>query len=176
MPIEIASEKALGDRASVQSQARKRPGRRKDVIAKRIGLKVVTYIGLTTVALIVIIPFILMLTTSLKTVAESSTYPPSLLPAVPQCPRPRTAGRSSARGVRRAMRRTGGTSGAAARSGWQPDRHARVPPARAVAQAAGNPAGPDRVLRGPRLAQRRQPWPRAPLDARKRHRTGRRQP
>src|SRR5947208_13247633 len=84
MPIEIASEKALGDRASVQSQARKRPGRRKDVIVKRIGLKVVTYIGLTTVALIVIIPFILMLTTSLKTVAESSTYPPSLLPAVPQ--------------------------------------------------------------------------------------------
>jgi multiple sugar transport system permease protein len=47
-------------------------------------LAVVVHLLLATVALMAIIPFLWMLTTSLKTVQESSTYPPSLLPAIPQ--------------------------------------------------------------------------------------------
>ena len=56
------------------------------------------------------------------------------------------------------------------------DRHTRLPPERAVARAARHPARPDRLLRRPRLAQQRQPRPRAPLDLRQRHRARRRQP
>ena len=41
----------------------------------------------------------------------------------------------------------------------------RAPPAGAVARAARDPAGPDRLLRRPRLAQQRQPRPRPALDA-----------
>ena len=44
----------------------------------------VTYLLLALVTLIVIIPFFWMVSTSLKTPAESSTYPPSLWPAVAQ--------------------------------------------------------------------------------------------
>lgn len=51
---------------------------------KRIVLPVLTYITLSVISLIVIIPFLWMLTTSLKTPVESATYPPSLLPAIPQ--------------------------------------------------------------------------------------------
>jgi len=44
----------------------------------------VVYLLLAIVSLIAIVPFLWMLSTSLKTVLESSTYPPTLLPAVPQ--------------------------------------------------------------------------------------------
>jgi len=44
----------------------------------------VVYLLLTVVSLIAIVPFLWMLSTSLKTTLESSTYPPTLLPAAPQ--------------------------------------------------------------------------------------------
>ncbi len=44
----------------------------------------IVYLLLTIVSLIAIIPFLWMLSTSLKTTLESSTYPPTLLPAAPQ--------------------------------------------------------------------------------------------
>ncbi|HLZ63581.1 MAG TPA: carbohydrate ABC transporter permease [Ktedonosporobacter sp.] len=83
MHAKIASEQAQTAMPSEQARAR-RPKLRNRVFAKRVGFKVMIFIALTVVALIVIIPFLWMLTTSLKTVTESSTYPPSLLPAVPQ--------------------------------------------------------------------------------------------
>lgn len=51
---------------------------------KHLGVKFLTYLLLAAVALAALIPFIWMVTTSLKTALESSTYPPSILPSVPQ--------------------------------------------------------------------------------------------
>jgi multiple sugar transport system permease protein len=51
---------------------------------RRIAVTLVTYLLLTVVALIAIVPFLWMVSTSLKTAAEASTYPPTLFPAVPQ--------------------------------------------------------------------------------------------
>ncbi|MGH2412079.1 MAG: carbohydrate ABC transporter permease, partial [Chloroflexota bacterium] len=53
-------------------------------LGKRLAGKLVVYILLAIVAVIAILPFFWMLSTSLKTVAESSTYPPPILPAIPQ--------------------------------------------------------------------------------------------
>lgn len=50
----------------------------------RPGTILVTYLLLTLVALIALVPFFWMVTTALKSAAESSTYPPSLFPSVPQ--------------------------------------------------------------------------------------------
>ncbi len=83
MHAEIASEKAQSAILSAQAEAR-RPNMRKSVLMKRISFKTMIYIALIIVALIVIIPFLWMLTTSLKTSVESATYPPTLLPAKPQ--------------------------------------------------------------------------------------------
>ncbi len=51
---------------------------------RRIARRFVVYVLLTLVALVAIVPFFWMVTTSLKTVQEASTYPPPILPAVPQ--------------------------------------------------------------------------------------------
>ncbi len=51
---------------------------------RRIVVTIVTYVLLALVAIIAIVPFFWMVSTALKTAAEASTYPPSLLPAVPQ--------------------------------------------------------------------------------------------
>jgi multiple sugar transport system permease protein len=51
---------------------------------RRIVNRLVVYVLLTIVALIAVVPFLWMAFTSLKTVTESSTYPPTILPAVPQ--------------------------------------------------------------------------------------------
>jgi multiple sugar transport system permease protein len=82
MHAKIASEQAQA--AILSEKTQQRPKIRKSVYAKRVSFKVLVYLVLTVVALIVIIPFLWMLTTSLKTVTESSTFPPSLLPAEPQ--------------------------------------------------------------------------------------------
>jgi multiple sugar transport system permease protein len=50
----------------------------------RPGMMLVTYLLLFLVAVIALVPFFWMVTTSLKTALESSTYPPTLLPTVPQ--------------------------------------------------------------------------------------------
>lgn len=50
----------------------------------RVATTTAVYILLTLIALIAIVPFLWMLTSSLKTPQETSTFPPSLLPAVPQ--------------------------------------------------------------------------------------------
>jgi multiple sugar transport system permease protein len=75
MRVEIASEKVL---------ARPQATARKNTLAKHISQKAFIYILLIVVTLVAIIPFLWMLTTSLKTKVEASTYPPSLFPAVPQ--------------------------------------------------------------------------------------------
>jgi multiple sugar transport system permease protein len=51
---------------------------------RRTVVTIVTYVLLAMVAIIAIVPFFWMVSTSLKTAAEASTYPPSLFPAVPQ--------------------------------------------------------------------------------------------
>ncbi len=84
MRVEIPSEKALADIAFAKTQPRRLAKRRKAVLMKNISFKVLIYIALIVVALITIIPFLWMLSTSLKTVLESSMFPPSVLPAVPQ--------------------------------------------------------------------------------------------
>ncbi len=56
----------------------------KRIPAKRISKKVVIYILLIFVTLVVLIPLLWMLTTSLKTEVEASSFPPTFLPAVPQ--------------------------------------------------------------------------------------------
>lgn len=76
MRVEIAQNKDL---AHPQATTRK-----KSVLVKHISQNTITYILLTLVALVVLVPFLWMLTTSLKTNVEASTYPPSLFPAVPQ--------------------------------------------------------------------------------------------
>lgn len=75
MRVEIASEDTL---------VRPKTRTRGNVLAKRIGKKAFIYILLTLVTLIVIIPFFWMLTTSLKTDVEASTFPPTIFPAIPQ--------------------------------------------------------------------------------------------
>ncbi len=76
MRVEIAPEKVL---ARPQEATRK-----KSVLVKRISRKTVIYILLIVVTLVVLIPLLWMLTTSLKTEVEASTFPPTLFPAVPQ--------------------------------------------------------------------------------------------
>ncbi len=51
---------------------------------KRLLTGLVTYVLLTGLALVAIVPFLWMVATSLKTVQEAGTYPPTLLPAIPQ--------------------------------------------------------------------------------------------
>lgn len=75
MRVEIAPEKVL---------ARPRATMRRRNRAKQIGQKAVIYLLLIVVALVVTIPLLWMLTTSLKTEVEASTFPPKLFPAVPQ--------------------------------------------------------------------------------------------
>ena len=50
----------------------------------RPGIMLITYLLLFLVAVIALVPFFWMVTTSLKTALESSTYPPTLLPGAPQ--------------------------------------------------------------------------------------------
>lgn len=76
MDLEVAPEKVL---VRPRAGTRKQSGQ-----AKRISQKMLIYILLITVTLIVIIPILWMLTTSLKTEVEASSFPPTLLPAVPQ--------------------------------------------------------------------------------------------
>ena len=83
MHAEIASEQAQTAILSAKAGTR-RPKLRTSVLMKRVSFKALIYIALIAVALVVIIPFLWMLTTSLKTSVESSTYPPTLLPVVPQ--------------------------------------------------------------------------------------------
>ena len=61
-----------------------RARRRVRFLGGRLAGKFIVYILLAVVGLIAIFPFFWMLSTSLKTVTESSTYPPPILPAVPQ--------------------------------------------------------------------------------------------
>jgi len=75
MRVEIAPEKVL---ARPQVTTRKRGS------AKYVGQKVFIYVALIVVTLVVLIPILWMLTTSLKTNVEASTFPPTLFPAVPQ--------------------------------------------------------------------------------------------
>jgi multiple sugar transport system permease protein len=53
-------------------------------LGRRIAQRCVVYLLLTILALVAITPFFWMVTSSLKTVTETSTYPPPILPAVPQ--------------------------------------------------------------------------------------------
>ena len=76
MRVEIASKDTL---AHPQAATRK-----KSALVKHITQNAVVYILLALVALVVLVPFLWMVTTSLKTEVEASTYPPSLFPAVPQ--------------------------------------------------------------------------------------------
>ncbi|GLV53384.1 ABC transporter permease [Dictyobacter sp. S3.2.2.5] len=69
---------------SKKSLAHPRTHTRGSVLVKRLSLKVIIYLLLIIISLIVAIPFFWMVSTSLKTVVESSTFPPSLLPSVPQ--------------------------------------------------------------------------------------------
>lgn len=69
---------------SKKSLAQSRINTRGSILVKRLSMKVMIYLLLIVISLIVAIPFFWMLSTSLKTVTESSTFPPSLLPAVPQ--------------------------------------------------------------------------------------------
>ena len=84
MHVNITSEKTQPALFAEKSMALSRPVQRKGPLVKRIILKMIIYLLLILVTLIVTIPFFWMLSTSLKTVQESSTFPPSLLPAVPQ--------------------------------------------------------------------------------------------
>lgn len=80
----IAPKKVQATEPVKRTAPRQRATMRTNLLVKRISLKTLIYITLILVALVMAIPFFWMLTTSLKTVAESSTFPPSLLPAVPQ--------------------------------------------------------------------------------------------
>src|SRR5579871_375934 len=51
---------------------------------RRLIMQSVVYLLLILTALIAVIPFLWMVTTSLKTQQEASTYPPTILPTVPQ--------------------------------------------------------------------------------------------
>ena len=73
-----------GDIAGMRAPARQRMRGRESTRARRVALALVTYLLLIVVALFAIVPFYWMVSSSLKTAAETSTYPPSLLPAVPQ--------------------------------------------------------------------------------------------
>ena len=76
MHVEIASE---------ETQARPHATtRRRYALTKRLSQKTLIYLLLLIVALVVLIPFLWMLTTSLKTEVEASHFPPTLFPAVPQ--------------------------------------------------------------------------------------------
>lgn len=76
MHVEIAPKSGL-----TRSQA-KRPQTQER--ARRAGRKIVIYLLLIIITLAVVTPILWMLTTSLKTEVEASTFPPTLLPAVPQ--------------------------------------------------------------------------------------------
>lgn len=62
----------------------RRPGTGARATTRRLAARLVVYLLLALVALIAVIPFLWMVSTSLKTVTETSTYPPPILPAVPQ--------------------------------------------------------------------------------------------
>ncbi len=63
---------------------RQRSRRRAWVLGRRALKKLIIYLLLAVVGLIALIPFLWMVSTSLKTVLEASTYPPPILPADPQ--------------------------------------------------------------------------------------------
>lgn len=63
---------------------RQQGARRVRVGGVRVAKRFAVYALLLALALIAVVPFIWMVTTALKTVQESSTFPPSILPAVPQ--------------------------------------------------------------------------------------------
>ena len=63
---------------------RRSGGRHARRVTSRMALKSVIYLLLVVLALVAVVPFLWMVTTSLKSVQESSTYPPTILPAVPQ--------------------------------------------------------------------------------------------
>jgi len=71
-------------RASSTPDTRRRTGIWAPLYTKRIVGRLVVYALLTLVALIAIVPFLWMVTTSIKTPQEAGTYPPSLWPAVTQ--------------------------------------------------------------------------------------------
>jgi multiple sugar transport system permease protein len=73
-----------GNIADTRARAPQRLRVRERVHGGRLALKIGVYLLLIVVALFAIIPFYWMVSTSLKTAAEASTYPPSLFPAVPQ--------------------------------------------------------------------------------------------
>lgn len=73
-----------GNIAGTRARASQRLGVRVSARRRRLAVTLVTYVLLAVVALIAIVPFFWMVSTSLKTAAEASTYPPSLFPAVPQ--------------------------------------------------------------------------------------------
>jgi len=54
------------------------------IVGERGLTQLAVYLGLLLVTVIAVFPFVWMLSSSLKTVTETSAYPPSLLPAVPQ--------------------------------------------------------------------------------------------
>lgn len=76
MRVEVAPDEPL---ARPQATTRK-----KNALVKHISQNALVYLLLSLVALVVLVPFLWMLTTSLKTATEAATYPPSLFPAVPQ--------------------------------------------------------------------------------------------
>lgn len=69
---------ALSGRRAVAARRRRRL-RASTVVAQPL-----TYILLTLLAVIAVVPFFWMVSTSLKTAVEASTYPPSLWPSAPQ--------------------------------------------------------------------------------------------
>ena len=73
-----------GHIAGARARARPRVGSRAGTRGRRFMLKLIVYALLIVVALFAIVPFYWMVSSSLKTAAETSTYPPSLFPAVPQ--------------------------------------------------------------------------------------------
>jgi multiple sugar transport system permease protein len=68
--------------AQIAAPLARRPERA--VRARRVAATVAVYLLLALAALIAIVPFLWMVTTSLKTTQEASTYPPTLLPSLPQ--------------------------------------------------------------------------------------------
>ncbi|MGH2389951.1 MAG: hypothetical protein ACRDIE_17270, partial [Chloroflexota bacterium] len=69
---------------AVMIAARQRSRGRAWMLGKRVSKKLIIYLLLTIVGLIALVPFLWMVSTSLKTVLEASTYPPPILPAEPQ--------------------------------------------------------------------------------------------
>ncbi len=66
------------------TRERKKTPVRRDLHVQQAIRTTVTYALLIVVSLVVVIPFLWMVSTSLKTPVEASTYPPAVFPAVPQ--------------------------------------------------------------------------------------------